>query len=101
MISAAIVDSLESLQGAVDEFLKHADSGGLSVLSDDEFTDVAREVEAIRRQLTTADYPIIAEIERRDLPGKELTRTPAGFLSKLWRLTPHEASIRVREAVAL
>lgn len=101
MTAAAIVDSLQSMQAAADDFLKHADNGGLGALTHDEFCDVAREVEAIRRQLVTADYPIIAEVETRALPDKELSRTCAGFLGTLWRLTPHEAAARVREASAL
>jgi hypothetical protein len=35
------------------------------------------------------------------LPEATLTRTPAGFLRALWRLTPTEAGVRVREAAAL
>lgn len=101
MIGAAVVDSLHSLQAAVDEFLNHADNGGLGVLSDDEFAEVAREVEAIRRQLTTADYPIVAEVSARALPEQRLARTPAGYLGALWRLSPREVSGRVREANVL
>jgi hypothetical protein len=85
----------------VDDFCKDAQHGGLGVLSDDEFMDLAREVEAIRRQLATVDYPILAEVEARSLPEAHLTRNTAGFLRQLWRLSPHEASTRVREAAAL
>lgn len=101
MTAPAIVDSLQSIQAAVDDFLKHADKGGLGFLSDDEFAEVAREMDAVRRQLSSADYPIVSEVEARALPDKELTRTAAGYLGKLWRLTPREASARVREANAL
>lgn len=101
MTTAAIVDSLQSLQAAVADFLKHAETGGLGMLTEQEFTDAARDLETIRRQLATADYPVISEVQSRSLPEQELTRTPAGYLSKLWRLTPHEACARVREATAL
>jgi hypothetical protein len=100
-MTAAILDSLEQLQSAVDDFLKHAEHGGFGVLSDEEFGEVAREVEAIRRQLETVDYPIVAEVEARALSDKALTRNPAGLLSGLWRITPTEAAARVREAAAL
>jgi hypothetical protein len=100
-MTAPVFDALQQLQGAVDDFLKHAEHGGLGVLSDDEFTEVAREVEAIGRQLRTVDYPIVAEVQARGLPEQTLTRTPAGFLRALWRLSPTEAGARVREAAAL
>jgi hypothetical protein len=101
MTDAAIWDCITQLQSAVSDFLKHAEAGGFGVLSDEEFVEVAGEVEAIRRQLATADYPIVADVAARDLPATTLTRTPAGFLSSLWRITPHEAHARVREASLL
>lgn len=101
MTAAAIVDALQSVQAAVDDFLKHADNGGFGILSDEEFVEIAHETDAIRRQLATADYAIVSEVDARAMPAKELTRTASGYLAKLWRLTPHEASARVREANAL
>jgi hypothetical protein len=101
MSAAAIIDSLQFLQAAVEDFLKRAQNGGLGTLTDAEFENVARDIDAIRRQLTTADYPIVAEVESRGLPDRSLTRNAAGYLGAVWRLTPHEAARRVREAEAL
>src|SRR5438874_1961186 len=101
MTATAILGCLDSLQAAVDDFLKHADNGGLESLSEDEYLEVAREVEAARSQLATADYPIIAGVETRGLPERHLARNAAGLLSGLWRMTPHEAKARVMEATAL
>ena len=101
MTTAAVLDSVETLAAAVSEFLKHADNGGLSVLSDEQFAETIRDVEQIRRQLATADYPIIDQIGSRELPGRHLTRTVAGYLGQVWRLTPSAAGARVREAAAL
>lgn len=101
MTGAAILDAFQQLQAAVDDVFKHADCGGLGMLCDEEFAEVAREAEAIRRQLATLDYPIASEVESRKLPDTELTRNAAGYLGKLWRLTPHEASVRVQEAKSL
>ena len=99
--AAPIVDSFESLQAAVADFLKHARNGGCGALSDDEFVDLSRELEAVRVELTTADYPIVAEAEDRDLADRYSARNVAGFLSGLWRITPHEARARVREVEQL
>jgi hypothetical protein len=101
MVGAAIVDSLRALHAAVDDFLKRAAHGDLGALSDEEFVEVAQDMDAIRRQLTTADYPVVAEVESRGLPDRSLTRNAAGYLGAVWRLTPHEAARRVREAEAL
>lgn len=101
MTAAAILGAIEQLQRAVDDVFKHADNSGFQTLSDDEFADAAGEVEAIRRQLATLDFPIVNEVESRALPDVELTRNAAGYVGKLWRLTPHEAAERVREAKSL
>jgi hypothetical protein len=98
MSTAAILDSIEHLQAAVVDFLKLADGGDFGILSDDEFIDAAREIEAIRRQPDTADHAVVAEVRARDLPGKHVARTARGFLGQLWRITPLEAGARVREA---
>jgi hypothetical protein len=101
MTSAVVLDAVLALQNAVDELLKHVDNGGLGLLSDEEFTEVALGVEATRRRLATVDYPLIGEVEARDLPAKELTRSAAGWLSTALRITPGAARARVREAEAL
>lgn len=101
MSTAAILDSIEALQIAASEVLKLADGGDLGILTDEEFLDAAREIEAIRRQLDTADHAIIAEVRVRDLPDTHLARNPRGLLSQLWRITHREAGARIREADAL
>src|SRR4051794_9678559 len=88
MTDAAILESFESLHKAVDEFLGMARGGGLGDLSRDEFVSVARDLEALRRSLQTADHAVIAEVQARELPAKDLTRNVAGWLSAVWRLTP-------------
>jgi hypothetical protein len=98
MPGSLIIDAIASLQAAVTDFLKVVGSGEFGVLSNAEFVDAAREVEAIRRQLATADYPIVAELEARDLADVRLTRDTAGCLQELWRISRHEAKQRVREA---
>jgi len=87
MSIAGVSDALAALQSAVDDVLKYADNGDLGNLSDDEFIDAARELEAIRRQLATADLPVVAEVARRGLPAATASRTVAGYLAGLWRLT--------------
>jgi hypothetical protein len=98
MSTAAILDLVEQLQAVVVDVLKLADGGDFGALSEEEFIDAVREIEAIRRQLDTADHAIVAEVRARDLAGTHLARTAQGFLGQLWRITPREAGARVREA---
>src|SRR4051812_27840051 len=72
MDGSPISDALVVLQGAVTDFLKAAGHGEFGVLSNAEFLYAVRDVEAVRRQLATADYPIVAEQlgERRALTGE-------------------------------
>src|SRR5581483_11305870 len=98
MTAAVIWDCVEQLQSAVADLVKQAEAGGFGSLSDAEFVEVAGELEAIRRQLATVDYPVVADVTARGLPDATLTRSVAGFLSGLWRVTPTEAHARVREA---
>jgi Domain of unknown function (DUF222)/HNH endonuclease len=101
MSIAGITDALVALQVAVDDVLKYAANGDFGNLPDDEFVDAAHEVEAIRRQLCTADQSIVAEVERRGLPQATARQNAAGHLSALWHITRAEANSRVREAAAL
>src|SRR4051795_2182421 len=98
MDASPISDALAVLQAAVSDFLEAAAHGELAVLSDAEFVDVVRDVEAVRRQLATADYPIVAELQARELAEVRLTRDTAGCLQELWRISRAEARARVREA---
>src|SRR5690348_14018416 len=101
MTAAPVLDAFETMQGAVNDFLKHLTNGGLGSLDDDQVVELARDVEALRRQLQTADYPLIAEIEQQGLAQNYWARNTATLLSLLWRVTPHEANARVKEAAAL
>lgn len=101
MTDAAILESFEALQKAVHAFLDNAAGGEFGRLSDAEFTDLARDLESLRRTLETADNAVIAEVKDRDLPVKDLTRHATRWLSALWRLTPAEAYRRAVEAKAV
>ena len=101
MTSAPVRDSLESLRAAVDELFKQLDAGELASLDEDELVEFARDMEGVRRQLQTADYPLVGEFDERDTPEHYSARNTASFLSGLWRITPHEAHARVKEAHAL
>ncbi|MGN6609300.1 MAG: DUF222 domain-containing protein, partial [Jatrophihabitans sp.] len=98
MTDAAILERFEVLHKAIDAFGECAAGGGFGQLSDDEFIDLARDLEALRRSLGTVDDAVVTDVERRELPHKQLTRTTAGFLSALWRLTAGEARQRVTAA---
>jgi hypothetical protein len=98
MDGSRISDAIAVMQAAVSDFLKAAAAGEFGALSNAEFCDAAREVEAIRRQLATADYPIVAELDSRELADVRLTHDTAGCLQELWRISRHEAKTRVREA---
>jgi len=58
----------------------------------------ARSVETVRRRLASFDVPLVAELDRRPVVGRELAPSVAAFLSRLLGLSPREASRRVRHA---
>src|SRR5436309_1637579 len=102
MTEAPIIEALRAFQAAAADLRKHAENGGFAQVTDpEEFLDLTREIEAERRALDTLDYPIVAEAEARGLAQEYSARNTATLLSLAWRLTPHEANARVKEAKAL
>jgi hypothetical protein len=83
---------------SIGDLKKLLDNGGLDTLDNDEFVEVASQLETLRRVLATVDYPVIAQVRRRDLSELHLTRDATGFLAKVHRLDPGVARGRVREA---
>ena len=73
----------------------------LTAASDEAVLAAARVVESARRRLAAFDLPLVAELDRRSVVGRELAPSVAAFLSGLVNVSPGEARQRVRHARAL
>ena len=92
--SATASDALTRLSGSVDEL----QTLQLSSLSDGDLLGVLRDLETHKRRLATADHQLVAEIGSRGLARERGCKDTATLLRQLLRVTPHEASGRVRAA---
>jgi len=90
-------EALMRLSGSVDEL----QTLQLSSLPDDDLLGVLRELETHKRRLATADHRLVAEIGSRGLAREHACKDTATLLSQLLRVTPHEASARVRAAAEM
>ena len=81
---SATVDDLQQLE--------------LTALADEQLLDVLRELETQHRRLAAVDQRLIAEIEARGLAGQKACRNTAALLGQLLRISPAEASARLRAA---
>ena len=70
----------------------------LTALGDEQLLSVLRELETQHRRLAAVDQRLIAEIESRGLAGQRACRSTAALLGQLLRISPAEASARLRAA---
>ena len=89
-----LASRVAAVSAAVDELL----TVDLVAVSDESLLAAARSVESARRRLAAFDVPLVAELDRRPLVGRELAPSVAAFLSRLFSVSPREASRRVRQA---
>jgi len=94
---AAGTQVLERLAGLVDE-LQTLD---LTTLPDDDLLSGLRELETQKRRLAAVDHRLIAEAGSRGLAREHACKNTATLLGQLLRVSPVEASSRVRAAADL
>jgi len=92
-----LAERVAAVAAAVDALLGH----DLSSAGDEAVLAAARQVEAARRRLETFDLPLVVELDRRSVVGRELARSVSAFLSGLVNVSPGEARQRVQHARAL
>jgi uncharacterized protein DUF222 len=84
---SAVVDELQSLD--------------LTCLPGDDVLGVLRDLEVQKRRLATVDHALIAETDSRGLAHERACRSTAALLTQLVRVSPSEATARVRAAADL
>jgi Domain of unknown function (DUF222)/HNH endonuclease len=92
-----LAERAAAVAAAVDALLAE----DLTAASDEAVLAAARVVESARRRLGSFDLPLVAELDRRPVVGRELAPSVAAFLSRLLNVSPREARQRVRQARAL
>jgi hypothetical protein len=73
----------------------------LTSLPGDDVLAVLRDLEVQKRRLATVDHALIAEIDSRGLAHEHACRNTAALLTQLVRVSPAEATGRVRAAADL
>ncbi len=100
-IGSPVACALDQLSVGVDHLVKLVEDGGLDALDTVGFVGFVPGLERVRNRLRLADHRIIADAGRRELPD-ELAQ---GSLVRTWtsmlRISPGEASRRVRAAAAV
>jgi hypothetical protein len=99
--TAVIDDALDQLAVGVDHLVKVLEDGGLDSLDDTGFVTFMQSLERVRNRIPLADHRIIAEAERRNLPQALAQGNLVRTLMSTLRLSPGEASRRVRAAAAV
>jgi hypothetical protein len=90
-VATAVVARLSAL---IDE-LQDLD---LTTLPGDDVLAVLRDLEVQKRRLATVDHALIAEIDARGLAHEHAFRSTAALLTQVVRVSPSEATGRVRAA---
>ncbi len=93
--------ALEQVSLAVDHLVKIAEDGGLDALTTSQFVTFTQGFERIRNRLPVADHALIADAERRNLPDVLAHGNLVRTLMATLRLSPGEASRRVRAQAAV
>lgn len=93
-MDGVLAERVTAVAAALDALLAE----DLAAASDEAVLAAAREVECARRRLASFDLPLVAELDRRSVAGRELAPSVAAFLSQLLNVSPREARQRVRHA---
>ncbi len=101
-MTAVVPDtSIEQAFGLLDEGLAALGSAELFRLSEDELLEALRRLESFRRRLPVVDHALVGELEQRHLAERVGARSTAMLLRDVLRLSPREATSRVRAAGTL
>ena len=93
--------ALDQFSVGLDHLVKLLDDGGLESLDNAGFVTFMQGLERVRNRLPLADHRIIADAERRDLPEALTQGSMIRTLMSTLRLSPGEASRRIRAAAAV
>jgi Domain of unknown function (DUF222) len=93
--------ALEQFSLGVDHLVKLLDDGGLDHYDNPGFVTFTQDFEKIRNRIPLADHRIVADAERRNLPEVLTQPNLVRMLMSTLRLSPGEASRRVRAAAAV
>jgi hypothetical protein len=93
--------ALDALSTSLDHLVKLIEDGGLDGLDDAGLVGFLQGFERLRNRLPLVDHAAVGAAVARDLPGRLTQATPQRMLAALLRLSPGEASRRVRAAKAV
>jgi hypothetical protein len=93
--------ALDQLSLGLDHLVKLLEDGALAAVDDAGFVTFMQGFERIRNRMPLADHRMIADAERRNLPDVLTQASMVSALTSTLRLSPAEASRRVRAAEAV
>ncbi len=93
--------ALDDLDEVVSRLVELANSDGLLGYGDSRLVEVMQRFERLRNRLPGVDHGFVAAVNARELPARLVSGSPAKLLSTALRLSPAEASRRVRAAAAV
>ena len=93
--------ALDQLATGLDHLVKLVEDGGLESLDDAGLVGFLQGFEKVRNRLPLVDHRAIGDVVARDLPVKLTQATAQRMLASALRLSPGEASRRVRAAEAV
>ncbi|WP_114560034.1 HNH endonuclease signature motif containing protein [Desertihabitans aurantiacus] len=99
-VPGTMAEALGALERALD-VVERAVAQGVGASDDEALLDALRRVERVRNRLPVLDHPVLAEVDRRELPQRLCRGTTRRFLAGLLRLSPAEAARRARAAEVL
>ena len=99
--ATAVDNAIEQFAVSVDHLVKVLADGGLNGSDDARLISVMQSIEQARNRIPLMDHALIADAEARDLPGALTQPSMIRVLMSVLRLSPGEASRRVRAAAAV
>jgi hypothetical protein len=100
-LPAPIDLALDQLSTGLDHLVKIVEDGGLDALDGAGLVGFLQGFEKVRNRMPLVDHRAITDVVARDLPAKLTQSTPSRMLATMLRLSPGEASRRVRAAAAV
>ena len=99
--ATAVDFALDQFSTGIDHLVKLLEDGGLDSLDNARFVTFMQDLEQARNRIPLADHRILADAERRNLPDSLTQGTMIRTLMSTLRLSPGEASRRIRAAAAV
>ncbi len=97
----SVTDRVHAVLARLEADLDELTSVSLDPCTDDEVLDALRRVEIARRRLAPVDHALLAEVDTRGVAGVHGCRSTAALVRLLLRVSPGEATARVRAAQSL